>query len=324
MRIAIYYDIFPETNWRNDGNPIYTLASLKRRQEKGLLEVDHLAPKEDMKLFGKYDLNLDVDWGEDGLTSIIPYKLEEIPKPNIFWCSDSHLGFDYRLEKAKKFDHVFCAQKQAVIDFEKAGVKAEWMPHAFEPHAYHDMENLDENGNPRPFSYVSKDHDIAFVGHVNSPNRVDFLDRMFREFPNFFFGQRRFQDAAKIYAKAKISINIAMKEDANMRIWEILGAGGFLLTDRIPHIEELFKDGEHLVLYDNYDDAVDKARYYLKHDDERERIAKAGFEWVMKTGTIDHRVDQMLRSFDPNAKYLDPKLNVSFLVSDHLCASGGA
>lgn len=288
------YDILPETNYRNDGNPIYVFAALKRMQEKGLLEVDHLAPKEDMKLFGNYDLNLDVDWGEDGLTSIIPYKLIDAPKPNIYWASDTHLGFDYRFEKSKKFDKVFCAQKQAVLDFKEKGVDAEWLPHAFEPQAYHDLENLDEKGNPRPFSYASKDFDVCFVGHVNSPNRIDFLDSMFREFPNFFFGQRRFQDAAKIYAKSKICLNVAMKEDLNMRCFEVMGAGGFLLTDYVPHMEEIFEDGKHLVLYRSTEEAIDKAKYYLKHDSEREKIAQAGFDEVMSKHTINHRVNRIL------------------------------
>jgi len=294
MRAAIYYDIFPETGWRNDGNPVYVWAALKRRQEKGLLEVDHLAPKENANLFGAYDLNIDVDWGEDGLMSIIPYKLADIPKPNIYWASDTHLGFDYRFEKAKKYDHVFCAQKQAVIDFEKLGVKAEWLPHAFEPQAYHDLENSDDAGNPKPFSYANKNFDVSFVGHVNSPNRVDFLDRMFSEFPNFFFGQRRFQEAAMIYAKSKICLNVAMKEDLNMRCFEVMGAGGFLLTDYVPYMEELFEDGKHLVLYRSLEEAVDKAKYYLAHDSEREKIAQAGHEEVMAKHTIDHRVDKML------------------------------
>ena len=39
MRLAILYDILPETGYRNDGNPLMVWAALKRRQEKGLLEV---------------------------------------------------------------------------------------------------------------------------------------------------------------------------------------------------------------------------------------------------------------------------------------------
>ena len=85
MRLAILYDILPETGYRNDGNPLMVWAALKRRQEKGLLEVDHLAPREDINLFGTYDAWLDVDWGEDGLMSVIPYKVIETPHPAIVW-----------------------------------------------------------------------------------------------------------------------------------------------------------------------------------------------------------------------------------------------
>lgn len=290
MRVAIYYDILPETGYRNDGNPLYVWACLKRMQEKGILEVDHLSPQENVNLFGVYDCNILCDWGEDALSSIIPYQMIDIPHPNIYWASDTHLGFDYRLEKAKKFDTVFCAQKQAVIDFESRGVKAEWLPHAFEPHAYHDIST----GVPIPFNFANKDYDIAFVGNVNSENRVEFLDRMFKEFPNFFFGQRRFQEAAKIYCKSKVVLNVAMKEDLNMRCFEVMGAGGFLITDYIPYIEELFEDGKHLVLYKSLEEAVDKTRYYLSHDSEREKIARAGFEEVMKNHTIDKRVERIL------------------------------
>lgn len=286
MRLAIFYDIFPETGWRNDGNPVYTWAALKRRQDQGLLEVDHLAPRENVNLFGTYDACIDVDWGEDGLSSIIPYKLIEIPRPNIYWASDTHLGFDYRLNKARRFDHVFCAQKQAVIDFKKEGVDAEWLPHAFEPLAY-----------PR-YNYANRDYDICFVGHVNSDNRVAFLDRMFKEFPNFFFGQRKFAEASEKFNKSKVVLNVSMKQDLNMRVFEAMGSGSFLLTDSVPSLDDLFEDGKHLVLYRSLDEAVDKARYYLKHDSEREKIAQAGYEEVLSKHTIDHRVDRLLKAVD--------------------------
>jgi hypothetical protein len=281
MRLAIYYDI---VTGRNDGNPVYIWNAFKKKQEQGLLEIDHLAPAENVNLFGTYDANILVDWGEDGLRDmgLIPYEMIEIPHPNIYWASDTHLGFDYRLDTARKFDHVYVAQKQAVIDFAKAGVEAEWLPHAVEPQAY-----------PH-FDYASKDYDVCFVGHVNSQNRVDFLDRMFAAFPNFFFGQRRFEEAAKKFCKSKIVLNIAMKEDLNMRCFEALGTGSFLLTDWVPHIDEVFEDGKHLVLYRSLDEAVDKAKYYLKHDAEREKIAQAGYEHVMANHTIDHRANTML------------------------------
>lgn len=292
LRIGIYYDTFPETGFRNDGNPRYTWASIARRQEAGQdYEIDVLAPKADMALFGKYDVNLWVDWGEDALKSIIPYPVIDCPKPNIYWCSDTHINngtpdssYPYRLETAKKFDKVFVAQKRAMEEFKRDGVDCEWLPHAVAPLVYPKLE------------YASKDFDICFVGNVNSPNRVDMLDRMFREFPNFYFGQRRFTEAAEKFCKSKICLNISMTDDINMRTFEIMGTGSFCLTNWIPTMEDVFEDGKHLVLYKSLDEAVDKAKYYLAHDAEREKIALAGYEEVMAKHTIDKRVDRILQA----------------------------
>jgi glycosyltransferase involved in cell wall biosynthesis len=281
LRLAIYYQVLH----RNDGNPLFVWAALKRREAKGLLKVDHLNPTGDSEKFGKYDFHLDVDWGEDGLGGLLPYVPSETPKPSIVWNSDTHLGYDYRLKKSLKADHVFCAQKKAVEDMKRDGVPNPiWLPHAVEPLAY-----------PR-YELASKKYDVCFVGHVNSENRIDALDRLFKEVPNFFYGQRLFEDAARKYAESKIVFNIAMKDDVNMRCFESMASGSMLLTDRISSIEELFKDGKHCVMYDNMDDMVEKAKYYIAHDEERERIAQAGYDEVIKNHTIDKRIDKIFEA----------------------------
>lgn len=249
-------------------------------------EIDHIYPTGDLSMFGTYDLNIHVDWGEDGLTGLLPYKPLETPHPMAYWASDTHLGYDYRLSMAKRADYAFCAQKQAVIDMKRDGVSNPiWLPHAFEPLAYPKSENF------------TKHFDACFIGHVNSRNREDALERLFREFPNFDYGQALFEDVARRFGNSKIVFNIAMKDDTNMRCFEALGTGSFLLTDRVAHIEELFEDKKHLVLYEGLDDMVEKANYYLKHEDERNAIAQAGYEHAMANHTIQHRVDAILKEF---------------------------
>jgi hypothetical protein len=321
FRIAIYYE---NRLGRNDGNPLYVLACLKRMQyyvglcaglgpnqeltnffadgkgdllahasaqafwdkEHQILEVDHLIPHGDLKPFGTYDLNIHVDWGEDGLTGILPYTPLDTPHPMALWASDTHLGYDYRFSTASRADFVFCAQKAGAERMKEDGIKNPiWLPHAFEPQAYPKGE------------LATKKYDFCFVGHINSKNREDALDRMFREFPNFYYGQQLFEGAARKYAESRIVFNIAMKEDLNMRVFETLGTGSFLLTDWVPSIDELFEDGKHFVLYRSLDEAVDKARYYLAHDEEREKIAQAGYEEVIKNHTIQKRVDVILNEF---------------------------
>lgn len=321
LRIANFYE---SRLGRNDGNPLYVTACLKRMQhygnvlsgrgvdeslgswfttgeldpraeaaakalwdsDKESIECDHFYPTGDLKPYGQYDLNIHVDWGEDGLTGVLPYQPIQTPKPMAYWASDTHindLSYGYRLETAKKADYVFCAQKRAVNEFKENGIANPiWLPHAVEPLAY-----------PK-FDLATKRYDVCFVGHVNSRNRVDALDRLFAEFPNFYYGQQLFEAAARKYAESKVCFNISMTDDINMRTFEVMASGSFLLTNWIPTIEELFVDGKHLVLYKTFDEMVDKIKYYLRHDDERERIAQAGYEEVMARHTIQHRVNRIL------------------------------
>lgn len=329
LRIANWYE---NRLGRNDGNPLYVQACLKRMQyymgilaglgpnaelgawfsdgkgdpaafesakklwesSKEYLEVDHMIPHGDLNPFGSYDLNIHVDWGEDGLTGVLPYTPLDVPKPMAYWASDTHINngmagdsYPYRLETAKKADFVFVAQKSAVEKMKKDGVENPiWLPHAVEPQAY-----------PK-FDLLSKKYDLCFVGHVNNKLREEALDRMFREFPNFYYGQQLFEAAARKYAESKVCFNIAMTDDVNMRNFEVMATGSLLLTSYLPDFEDLgFIDGKHLVLYRTMDEAVEKAKYYIDHPQEREAIAQAGYEHVIKHHTIQNRVDVILNEF---------------------------
>lgn len=280
MRIATYYDNL--CSGRNDGNPLYTLFALKNLPD---VEVVHLLPRGEISDFGKFDWHLWVDWGEDGLTEILSYDVwPELPSPCAYWASDTHLGFDYRLMRAKQAAKVFCAQKRAVEEFGLAGVDAEWLPHAVEPQAYPATQ------------YAERKYDLCFVGHINSENRIEALERMFREFPNFWFGQRLFEGAADIYCQSKIVFNISMKDDLNMRVFEALGTKSLLLTNDIPTLHDLFEDGKHLATYKTMDEAVEKARWYIDHESEREAVAAAGYAEVMAKHTFKHRVSRIMEA----------------------------
>lgn len=329
LRIANYAE---NRLGRNDGNPLYVQACLKRMQyylgilaglgpneelecwfsngkedllakeaaqkfwdaEKTMIEVDRIYPTGDLSPFGIYDLNIHVDWGEDGLTGILPYTPLGTPSPMAYWASDTHINngqlgdsYPYRLAVAKKARFVFCAQKRAVEEMRRDGIANPiWLPHAVEPQAY-----------PK-FDILTKKYDVCFVGHVNSKNREEALDRLFAEFPNFYYGQQLFEAAARKYAESKICFNIAMTDDVNMRNFEIMATGSFLLTSYLPDFEDLgLIDGKHMVMYRSMDECIEKANYYARHDEEREKIAQAGYEEVIKNHTMQNRVDVILKEF---------------------------
>ncbi|MEE3466911.1 MAG: glycosyltransferase [Eubacterium sp.] len=108
-----------------------------------------------------------------------------------------------------------------------------------------------------------------------------------------------YDTAPLVYHHSKINLNITLKDivsGISLRVFEILGAGGFLLSNRQPEIEEYFRDGEEVVLYDSIEDCINKASYYLEHEDERCCIAAKGrkaverFSFEKQVGEIIKRV----------------------------------
>lgn len=276
VRVLNYYE---NRLGRNDGNPLYMYEAFKRIPG---IESGHVVPHGNITGFGAWDLHFEADWGEDALAGILPYTPLPIPTPSVFWSSDTHLGYDWRLAKAKRTTHNFVCQKRAQEEFKRDGVESVWMPHAVEPLAY-------------PYIPSAKKYDVCFIGNMNSPNRIEALDLLFKEFPNFFFGKRLFEEAAEKFCQSKIVFNISIKDDLNMRVFETLATRSLLLTNDIPTLHDLFVDGVHLVTYKTPEEMIEKAHYYIEHEEERERIAKAGQEAVLSAHTFEHRARQVLQ-----------------------------
>ncbi len=78
------------------------------------------------------------------------------------------------------------------------------------------------------------------------------------------------------------------------RIYWILGAGGFCLMKRVPGMDGMFRDGEHLVYFESLEEALDKIGYYLRHPEERERIRRRGYEYVHRYHTYTARCREFL------------------------------
>jgi len=81
----------------------------------------------------------------------------------------------------------------------------------------------------------------------------------------------------------------------SMRYTEVLSCGGFLLADKPEDFDRFgYIDGKHLVLYKDINDLRDKIQYYLKHDSEREHIARQGMKFVRKYHSCKRRVGEFI------------------------------
>lgn len=101
----------------------------------------------------------------------------------------------------------------------------------------------------------------------------------------------------KVFHASKINLNFTIpniKSGIPLRIWDVLGSGGFLLTNYQAEIPYYFKEGEDLVCFDGIDDMQEKITYYLAHEEERKQIAQNGYEKVKEHHSYIDRIQTML------------------------------
>lgn len=133
---------------------------------------------------------------------------------------------------------------------------------------------------PRPLDGPRPDP-VIFVGQVGTchPFRRHVLGTAQAADPRIIVRRAPPEVAADLYAASRISLNCSLNGDLNLRVFEVLGSGGLLFTDRLTRqsgLELLFRDGEHLVTYDGPGDLLEKIDHYLGHPEEAERIRRNG------------------------------------------------
>lgn len=101
----------------------------------------------------------------------------------------------------------------------------------------------------------------------------------------------------KVFRMSKINLNFTIpniKSGIPLRIWDVLGCGGFLLTNYQAEIPYYFKEGEDLVCFDGLEDLCEKVGYYLEHEEESKRIAWNGYHKVREKHSYIERIHTIL------------------------------
>ncbi len=159
--------------------------------------------------------------------------------------------------------------------FREAGLKnVHWLP------------ALEYNPLVRPVK-KNPGHRLTFVGQAGAhhPFRKAVLERLKADGFPLEVLQAPQSGAADIYSDSLATLNITLNGDINMRFFEGLAAGGFLMCDRLPKwsgLDRLFAEGEDFELFGSYDELAEKLRYYFSKPDLLHRIKTAGQEKLMK------------------------------------------
>lgn len=194
-------------------------------------------------------------------------------------------------------------------DFLEDAVSADWVSHVKQ--LFPDFLTLSD-------AFTDTDRYVAanyYLGmRASETERVRILNKLAEQFPVSLYtrsdtrllknvvcrgGVTTHTQMPAVFYGSKINLNITIKSiqsGLSLRIWDILGCGGFLLSNYQAEIPEYFEIGKDLDCYESIPDLINKVSYYLNHDDIRMEIAGNGYRKVKAMHTWEHRIAAMMQT----------------------------
>ncbi len=115
---------------------------------------------------------------------------------------------------------------------------------------------------------------------------------------NVHKGAKTLTEMPLIFNQSKINLNITIKPiqtGLSLRVFDVLGCGGFLMTNFQSELPDYFEIGTDLEAYSSLEELNDKCNFYLTHEEERRKIALSGYEKTKKYHTYYSRFSDMIR-----------------------------
>ncbi len=147
---------------------------------------------------------------------------------------------------------------------------------------------------------------------ITALERIDLLNTIAKKYPVDIFTYIKdftmpnvsnhgrvdyFHEMPLVFKQSRINLNISrrgIKSGIPLRAFDIMGCGGFLLSNFQSDFLDDFVPGEDFVYYESKEDFLQKVDYYLRHEEERKAIARNGHDKVAAGHTYRHRVREML------------------------------
>ena len=285
MKITFIYDYKANEMW---STPLSLLNEFKERGwETEIVPIPN-GDDSQLQLWIQQDTPTDIvlfmDWGR-----FDSKWLDKSLKPNSFWIQESGddpQNFERNYPKASRFHYTITPDKQSAEEYKNRGINAEWVPHWADTAVQFPM-NLEPkyvgvtsrgNGGSEFLDYLTNWAEGA-IGNQNGMNAIEHT-----EFLN----------------TGLIVIQNSRWGEITRRIFEGMACGKLVLTDRLninKGLEELFIDGQEIVLYNDMFDCIEKMNYYNENEEERETIAYNGMAKVIANHTQIQRVDKLIEKW---------------------------
>lgn len=235
--------------------------------------------------------------------------LSNISIPKIGWHIEPRDDLPYLIQNASPFDIYNSYSEKDVALLVGAGFDCRYLCHAADPEKFYS-----EPG-------IQKKFDLAFVGNW-SPWRDETVMAALEVTTNIaLYGgywkrkskipKRLFNQIYKgneivgadlnhLFNSSKVILNASRTPGSfglNMRFFEVLAAGGVLLTDSAPELERHFIPDMHLVLYRNCSELTRRLGELLSEPQQLEKIGQAGQCMVLEKHNYDVMAAHFLNQF---------------------------
>lgn len=194
--------------------------------------------------------------------------LKAINRPKVFWASEliSRNVDQNRLLFSNQFDHIF-VHSNLCNQFMKKNLKkmnctTSVLLNGFDSKLHRKLD-------------LEKDIDVLFVGGITDRRKKE-LNKLKLKVDITICENVFGKEFVNLINRAKIVVNIhsAKHLDTETRVFEVLGCGTFLLSERLSD-ENPFTPGVHYMEAE-LSTFPEMIRYYLSNEEERENIALAG------------------------------------------------
>lgn len=207
------------------------------------------------------------------------------------------------------YDHVFSPRRANIPDLQELGCRAvSWLPFAYAPELHYPESATDEREKEL---YAA---DVVFAGGADA-NRMDHLAALIREgfsvalyggywnrFPATRLVWRGHADPLtlrKAIGTAKVALCLvrrANRDGHSMRTFEVPAIGACMLVeDTLEHREIFGQEGNAAIYFGSLSEMIEKVRWLLGNDAERERLARAVHQLIAGGNhTYQERLASML------------------------------
>lgn len=113
------------------------------------------------------------------------------------------------------------------------------------------------------------------------------------------------EELIKLYSQSKINLGFSTVgsthleeypiKQLRLRDFEAPMSGAFYMIEYMPELEEFFDIGKEIVCYHNKYDLTEKIKYFLTHDNEREKIRQACYKRCLLDHTWHKRFEMVFK-----------------------------